>query len=79
MLSRQIEQTRQILRKLFGGDRLPFGPKTFERGGQVEFSGTESIGRSLTGVQRPWCPQRDVNYCLKRNNQRNFRKLVNTA
>ena len=49
MLSRQIEQTRQILRKLFHGDRLPFLPKTFERGGQVEFTGTASIGRLVTG------------------------------
>jgi hypothetical protein len=49
MLSRQIEQTRQILRKLFDGDRLPFLPKTFERGGQVEFTGTASIGRLVTG------------------------------
>ena len=49
MLSRQVEQTRQILRKLFNGDRLPFIPKTFERGVQVEFTGTASIGRLVTG------------------------------
>ena len=49
MLSRQIEQTRQILRKFFHGDRLPFLPKTFERGSQVKFTGAASIGRLVTG------------------------------
>jgi site-specific DNA recombinase len=49
MLTRQIEQTRQILRKLFNGERIPFEPRTFEREVQVEFNGTASIGRLVTG------------------------------
>jgi hypothetical protein len=49
LLTRQVGPTRQILRKLFSGDRLPFIPMTNERGSQYEFEGTASIGRLLTG------------------------------
>jgi site-specific DNA recombinase len=49
LLTRQVGPTRQILRKLFNGDRLPFIPMTNERGSQYEFKGTASIGRLLTG------------------------------
>ena len=49
ILSRQVDQARQILRKLFNGDRLPFIPMMNESGSQYEFRGTASIGRLLTG------------------------------
>jgi len=49
ILSRQVDQTRQILRKLFNGDRLPFIPMTNDAGSHYEFKGTASIGRLLTG------------------------------
>lgn len=49
LLTRQVGPTRQILRKLFNGDRLPFIPMTNESGSQYEFKGTASIGRLLTG------------------------------
>jgi DNA invertase Pin-like site-specific DNA recombinase len=49
ILSRQVDQTRQILRKLFNGDRLPFIPMTNDAGSQYEFNGTALIGRLLVG------------------------------
>ena len=49
VLTRQVGPTRQILCKLFNGDRLPFIPMTNESGSQYEFKGTASIGRLLTG------------------------------
>ena len=49
LLTRQVGPTRQILRKLFNGDRLPFMPMTNESGSQYEFRGTASIGRLVTG------------------------------
>jgi hypothetical protein len=49
LLTRQVGPTRQILRKLFNGDRLPSIPMTNESGSQYEFKGTASIGRLLTG------------------------------
>ena len=49
LLTRQVGPTRQILRKLFNGDRLPFIPMTNESGTQYEFKGTASISRLLTG------------------------------
>jgi site-specific DNA recombinase len=49
ILTRQVVQTRQILRKLLGPDRLPFIPITNERGSQYEFKGTASIGRLVVG------------------------------
>lgn len=49
LLTRQVGPTRQILRKLFNGDRLPFIPMTDESGSQYEFKGTASISRLLTG------------------------------
>ncbi len=49
LLTRQVGPTRQILRKLFNGDRLPFVPMTNERGSRYEFNGTASIGRLLVG------------------------------
>ncbi|MDE3218774.1 MAG: recombinase family protein [Nitrospirota bacterium] len=49
ILTRQVGQTRQILRKLLGPDRLPFIPMTNERGSQYEFKGTALIGRLVVG------------------------------
>jgi hypothetical protein len=49
LLTKQVGPTRQILRKLFNGYRLPFIPMTNESGSQYEFKGTASIGRLLTG------------------------------
>jgi len=49
ILSRQVDQTRQILRKLFNGDRLPFIPTTNGAISQYEFKGTASIGRLVVG------------------------------
>ena len=49
LLTRQVGPTRQILRKLFNEDRLPFIPMTNESGSQYEFRGTASIRRLLTG------------------------------
>jgi hypothetical protein len=49
ILSRQVDQTRQILRKLFNGDRLPFIPMANDAGSQYEFNGTASIGWLLVG------------------------------
>lgn len=37
LLPRQVGPTRQILRKLFNGERLPFIPMTKESGSQYEF------------------------------------------
>ena len=49
ILTRQIGPTRQILRKLFNGDRLPFTPTIDERGPRYEVRGSASIGRLITG------------------------------
>jgi site-specific DNA recombinase len=49
ILTRQVGQTRQILRKLFNGDRLPFTPAKDGAGSRYEFKGTASIGRLVTG------------------------------
>jgi hypothetical protein len=49
LLTRQVGPTRQILRKLFNGDRLPFIPMTNDSGSQYVFKGTALIGRLLTG------------------------------
>jgi len=49
VLTRQVGPTRQILRKFFNRDRLPFIPMTNESGSQYEFRGTASIGRLVTG------------------------------
>ena len=49
VLTRQVGPTRQILRKFFNRDRLPFIPMTNESGSQYEFRGTASIGQLVTG------------------------------
>jgi site-specific DNA recombinase len=49
LLARRVGPTRQILRKLFNGDRLPFTPAIDEAGSHYEFKGTAAIGRLLTG------------------------------
>lgn len=49
ILTRQVGPTRQILRKLFNGDRLPFIPAIDQAGSRYEFKGTASIGRLLVG------------------------------
>ena len=49
ILSCQVDQTRQILRKLLNGDRLPFIPIKNDAGSQYEFKGTAAIGRLQTG------------------------------
>ena len=49
ILSRQVDQTRQILRKLFKGERLPFIPTSDESRPRYEFRGTASIGRLVMG------------------------------
>ena len=49
LLTRQVGPTRQILRKLLNGDRLPFIPMTNESGSHYEFQGIASVGRLLTG------------------------------
>jgi hypothetical protein len=45
LLNRQVEQARQILAKLFGGERVPFSPA---RSG-YEFKGIASVGKLLIG------------------------------
>jgi len=57
LLTRQVGPTRQILRKLLNGDRLPFIPMTNESGSHYEFQGIASVGRLLTGGAK--APQRD--------------------
>jgi hypothetical protein len=49
ILTRQVAPTRQILRKLFNGDRLPFYPLRGTAGSQYEFKGTATLGRLVTG------------------------------
>ena len=49
VLSRQVGPTRQILRKLFNGNRLPFTPVSDENVSRYEFEGTASLGGLLTG------------------------------
>jgi hypothetical protein len=49
VLTRQVGPTRQILRKLFNGDRLPFNPLHDAAGSRYEFKGTAIIGRLVTG------------------------------
>ncbi len=43
ILSRQVGPTRQILRKLFKGDRLAFTPMTDDSESRYEFEGTASL------------------------------------
>jgi site-specific DNA recombinase len=45
LMNRQVVQARQILAKLFNGERVPFSPA----GSGYEFKGTASIGRLLVG------------------------------
>jgi site-specific DNA recombinase len=49
ILTRQIGPTRQILRKLFNGNPVPFTPAIDQAGHRYEFKGTASIGRLVTG------------------------------
>jgi site-specific DNA recombinase len=62
MLTKQIEQTRQILRKLFHGERIPFIPMTNESGSHYEFNGTASIGRLVTGQAKALMPPRGCHH-----------------
>ena len=47
VLSRQVGPTRQILRKLFNGNRLPFTPICDESKSRYEFEGTTSLSGLL--------------------------------
>ncbi|WP_420799902.1 recombinase family protein [Nitrospira moscoviensis] len=47
ILTRQVGPSRQILRKLFDGARLPFTPTIDAEGSRYDFHGTASIGRLL--------------------------------
>jgi len=49
ILTRQVGPTRQILRKLFNGDRIQFMPATDDTGSWYEFQGIASIGRLVIG------------------------------
>src|SRR5215467_13470708 len=49
ILSRQVGPTRQILRKLFNGKRLPFSPICKNTESCYEFEGIASLGGLLTG------------------------------
>ncbi len=49
ILTRQVSPTRQILRKLFNGERLPFTPASDRTGSRYEFQGVASIGSLLAG------------------------------
>jgi hypothetical protein len=49
ILSRQVGPTRQILRKLFNGTRLPFKPMSESSESRYEFEGTASLDGLLTG------------------------------
>lgn len=49
ILTRQVGPTRQILRKLFNGERLPFIPDSNETGSCYEFQGVAFLGRLVTG------------------------------
>lgn len=48
-MTRQISPTRQILGKLFNGNRIPLTPVVGLTGTYYEFKGMASIGRLLTG------------------------------
>lgn len=45
LMSRQVAQARQILAKLFNGERIPFSPA----GSGYEFKGIASVGKLLIG------------------------------
>ena len=49
ILTRQVASTRQILCKLFNGNRLPLYPLPDAGSSQYEFKGTAAIGRLVTG------------------------------
>jgi hypothetical protein len=49
ILARQIGPTRQVLRKLFNGQPVPFTPAIDEAGRRYEFKGTAAIGLLVTG------------------------------
>ncbi len=49
VMTRQISPTRQILGKLFNGNRIPLTPVEGPTGTYYEFKGMASIGRLLTG------------------------------
>ena len=49
LLTKQVGPTRQILRKLFNGDRISFTPATEQASPHYQFEGTASIGRLLVG------------------------------
>ena len=51
VLSKQVGPIRQILRKLFNGNRLPFTPMTGESESCYEFEGTASLRRA---ADRPY-------------------------
>jgi hypothetical protein len=61
IMTRQITPTRQILGKLFNGNRIPLTPIEGPAGGYYEFKGMASIGRLLAGRTKKWCPQRNPN------------------
>ena len=49
ILTRQVGPARQILRKVFDGERIPLSPATDDTGSRYEFQGVASIGRLVTG------------------------------
>lgn len=49
ILTRQVGPTRQILQKLFNGERVPFTPAGDEAGRRYEFKGTAALGRLVMG------------------------------
>ncbi len=49
VLARQVGPTRQILRKLFNGEPIPFTPANYEAGRRYEFKGTAAISKLVTG------------------------------
>ena len=49
IMTRQISPTRQILGKLFNGNRIPLTPVHGPDGSYYEFNGMASIGRLVTG------------------------------
>ncbi len=49
ILARQVGPARQVLRKLFNGEPIPFIPANDEAGRRYEFKGTAAIGKLVTG------------------------------
>jgi hypothetical protein len=77
-----VGPSRQILLKLFNGEKIPFNPVTSESGSRYEFQGTASVSRLLVGRAKEVASPTGIDgFCKGLNGSWGipFKGLVNAA